>query len=122
MERLSDEEYCKLLTPVIPVGMIEAWMLADKELLKSEMGTRKSDHELKIDRNPETIADSKSCIEEAIRIATIGLPKRRNKLSIADLYEIMGDKISIESLMRLDSYRKFVDEVRKTYQSLNYYV
>lgn len=120
LEQLSDEDYCKLLTPVIPVRMIEAWMLADKELLKNEIGTRKSDHELKIDRDPETIANPKACIEEAIRIATSDLPNRRNKLSIADLYEIMGDKISIESLMHLDSYRKFVGEVRRTYKALNY--
>lgn len=120
LEQLSDEEYCKLLIPVIPVRMIEAWMLADKELLKSEIGTRKSDHELKIDKDPEAMADPKFCIEEAIRVATAGLPNRRNRLSIADLYEILGDKISIESLERLDSYRKFVDEVRKTYQALKY--
>ncbi|MBM6733790.1 DUF4276 family protein [Mediterranea massiliensis] len=120
LNQQADEDYCKLLTPVIPVRMIEAWMLADKELLKNEIGTRKSDHELKIDRNPEIIADPKACIEEAIRIATSDLPNRRHKLSIADLYEIMGDKISIESLMRLDSYKKFVDEVRRTYRALNY--
>jgi len=114
------EDYCKLLTPVIPVRMIEAWMLADKALLKSEIGTTKSDGDLGISRNPEAIANPKHVIEEAIRIATEHLPKRRQKLSISDLYAIIGDTISITELAKLDSYRKFQDVVRTTYRALKY--
>lgn len=36
------------------IQMVEAWMLADKELLKSEIGTQKSDFELGILRAPKT--------------------------------------------------------------------
>ena len=115
-----NDDYCKLLTPVIPVKMIEAWMLADKELLKSEIGTSKSDNDLGINRDPETIADPKSVIEEAIRIATEHLPRRRQKLSISELYAIIGDTVSITELAKLDSYRKFQDAVRNTYRTLNY--
>ena len=114
-----DEDCCKLLTPVIPVRMIESWMLADTELLKDEMGTNQSDHDLGIDRNPESIADPKSLIEQAIRIATEDKPKRRQRLSIADLYSIIGDKIPLLALERLPSYKKFQDEVRATYKALN---
>lgn len=113
------DDYCKILTPVIPVRMMEAWMLADKELLKSEIGTTKSDNDLKINRDPETIADPKAVIEEAIRIAQSDLPKRRQRLTISDLYAIIGDKISINKLLSLDSYQKFQDEVRATYRTLN---
>lgn len=115
-----DNNYCKILTPVIPVKMIESWMLADKELLKKEMGTTKSDKELGIKRNPESIANPKSVIEEAIRIATENLSRRRQKLSISDLYAIIGDTISLDELSKLDSYRKFQDAVRNTYRKLNY--
>lgn len=109
----------RYLTPIIPVRMIEAWMLADIRLLKEEMGTDKSDQELGIARNPETIADPKSVIEQAIRIATADKPKRRQRLSISDLYFIIGDKIKLSELERLDSYRKFQDEVRETLRKLN---
>src|SRR5690606_34437672 len=34
---------CKNIVPVIPVQMSEAWMLADKELLKRKIGTLLSD-------------------------------------------------------------------------------
>lgn len=115
-----NNDYCKLLTPIIPVRMIEAWMLADKELLKTEIGTTKSDSDLGINRDPETIANPKHTIEEAIRMATDYLPKRRRKLSISELYAIIGDTISIQELKKLDSYRKFQDSVRNTYRALNY--
>lgn len=115
-----NDDYCKLLTPVIPVRMIEAWMLADKKLLKSEIGTTISDNDLGINRNPETIADPKQVIEEAIRIATADLSKRRKKLSISELYAIIGDTVSIVELEKLDSYRKFQEAVRNTYRALNY--
>lgn len=115
-----DDSFCKLLTPVIPVRMMEAWMLADKQLLKEEIGTHKSDEELGIDRNPEAMADPKQIITKAIQIATEHLPKRRQHLEIADLYSIIGSKISLNMLKRLRSYRMFQDEVRETYKALNY--
>lgn len=114
------DDYCKILTPVIPVRMMEAWMLADKELLKSEIGTTKSDNDLRINRDPESIADPKAVIEEAIRIAQSGLPKRRQRLTISDLYAIIGDKIGLDRLSLLNSYQRFKEEVRNTYRTLNY--
>lgn len=115
-----DENYCKLLTPVIPVRMTEAWMLADKELLKKHIGTTKNDNILGIDRAPETISDPKAAIENAIRIAIDDLPKRRHRITISELYEIMGDAIGLDKLMTLSSYGKFTDEVRATYRALGY--
>lgn len=114
------DDYCKILTPVIPVRMMEAWMLADKDLLKSEIGTTKSDNDLRINRDPESIADPKAVIEEAIRIAQSDLPKRRQRLTISDLYAIIGDKIGLDRLSLLNSYQRFQEEVRNTYRTLNY--
>lgn len=114
------EECCKLLTPIIPIKMMEAWMLADKQLFKDEIGTTMSDLELGINKAPETISNPKSTIEEAIRIATAHLPKRRQRLSISELYSIIGDTISLEKLLSLESYRKFQDSVRNTYRVLHY--
>lgn len=120
LENLDENEYCKLLTPVIPVRMMEAWMLADKVLFKEEIGTNLSNAELGIDREPEMMADPKSIIEEALRIATNALPKRRNRPTIAELYEVIGNSINTKSLMTLSSYRKFKEEVRQTFRALGY--
>lgn len=116
----SDETTCKNIVQVIPVQMMESWMLADKELLKREIGTAKSDNELKINRSPETIANPKSTIEEAIRIARQETTKRKRKnLKIGDLYLSIGQKISYDKLEQLPSFRYFQDSVRTAYRELH---
>ncbi len=42
------------IVAIIPVREIESWMLADKNLLKEEIGTTKTDQELGISRFPES--------------------------------------------------------------------
>lgn len=117
----SEEDICKNLVAVVPVRMTEAWLLADKDLLKAEIGTSKSDNDLKIHRAPETFADPKAAIEEAIRIARADLPaRRRHQLPIAELYQPIGQKIQLEKLERLAAYQKFKEAVRQAYRKLNY--
>lgn len=121
LESLSENEnYCTLLTPLIAVRMIESWMLADKELFKSEINTCLSDSDLGIARNPETMSDPKQVIVSAIKIAAEGQSRRRSQLSISELYGPLGAKISLNSLNRLSSYKMFRKYVVKTFQSLHY--
>jgi len=101
--------------------MTEAWMLSDKELLKAEIGTSKSDAELGIQKSPEVYPDPKQVIEMAIRIARQDLTRRyRRKLTIAELYSLMGQKIALNKLKNLSSYQKFKEAVRDAFNSLNY--
>ena len=116
----SCDEACKIV-PVIPVQMSEAWMLADTILLKKELRTKISDDELGINKPPETIANPKQAIEEAIRITRKGISKRkRNQFGIGELYETIGAKISLDSLRQLSSFRKFEDNVRNAFRELKY--
>lgn len=117
----NEVEYCKILTYVVPVQMIEAWMLADKELFKREIGTDKIDNELRINKHPEHISDPKSVIEQAIRIARQTLTKRRRSdLTIGELYLPIGQKIAIKKLDTLPSFLKFKDSIREAFRQLNY--
>lgn len=101
---------CSLL-PIIPIRMTEAWMLADKELFKEEINTSLSDQELNIEKKAERYADPKVTIESAIRIAQSALTRRRRNLTIDELYSPLGQKIDIEKLLTIPSYRKFYDRV-----------
>lgn len=116
----GDENYCSIITPLIAVRMIEAWMLADKTLLKEEIGTNLSDTALGIARDPEKIADPKSVISEAIRIATADKSRRRQSLSIAELYGAIGSAVSLEALLSLSSYRLFRQSVENTFKEIGY--
>lgn len=113
------EGYCKKVVPVIPVYMTEAWMLADKELLKDEIGTELSDNKLGINRAPESIADPKEIIERAIRIAREHFTRRRrNDLVISDLYDSIGAKVELENLKRLDSFNQFSIRLKQAFVEL----
>lgn len=75
-----DRDICRCLVPIVPIYMIESWMLADKQLLKSEIGTSLSDVELRINIAPESCSTPKDLISDAIRIARQHLPQRRRKI------------------------------------------
>lgn len=120
LEQQDSTNTCQNLVATIPIQMMESWMLADKELFKLEIGTTLSDNILGINRIPESIADPKFTIEEAIRISRRDVVKRRRKdLSISDIYLPLGQKISIKKLQALPSYIHFQEEVRNAYKRLH---
>jgi hypothetical protein len=118
----NESEYCKILVSVIPVYMTEAWMLADKELLKSEIGTELSNIDLVIHPKPESIANPKETITNAIRIAQNDLTRRKRKrgLDISELYQIIGQKLELSQLENLASYRKFKDSLKSAFRELGF--
>lgn len=114
------EALCSNLVPIVPVQMQEAWLLADKALLKRQIDTEMSDYDLGLHRHPEQIADPKHTIENAIRIARQPRTKlRRKDLRIAELYQPIGQSIRLEALSALSSYQKFESNVRTAYRVLN---
>ncbi|WP_310555946.1 DUF4276 family protein [Flavobacterium sp.] len=125
-KRLSDQDgssYCKEMIAIVPIHMTEAWMIADRELLKSEIGIDKTDTELGIHLNPERLKNPKNIIEEIIRLSKEDETKRkRNKgLNISDLYQIMGQKIELSELEKLPSYLKFKNSLIEKLKQLNFY-
>lgn len=116
-----DDTLCKIIIAVVPVYMTESWLLVDRELLKREIGTTLTDVELGIHRDPESIADPKQIISDAIRIARGNIVRRRRSdLTISDLYLPMGQKVSMDKLEALASYLKFQEAVRNAFRQLNY--
>ena len=118
---MPEEDYCKNIIPTIPIQMIESWMLADKELLKQLINAKTmSDADLGLDRLPESYADPKSVIENAIRRAMSGHPKKkRNQIDISDLYEILGTKLSLERLRTIPSFEQFEKGVIKVFKDMS---
>lgn len=109
----SDNNLCRIIVPTIPVQMIESWMLADTQLLKSLIDASKiSNRDLGIDKSPELYSDPKSTISNAISIALAEKTKRRrDQITISDLYETLGSSISLDALRQIPSFRSFEDEV-----------
>ncbi|ANF49499.1 hypothetical protein A0O34_02545 [Chryseobacterium glaciei] len=108
----NNDMICKEIVPIIPIYMIEAWMLADIHLFLDEISTKKTKTELGINGNPESFTNPKNKIKEALLIINQEKPKKRRKdLQINDLYQIIGQKIEIEKLLELNSFTKFYDQI-----------
>lgn len=122
LNTLRADDYCKAIVPVIPIRMTEAWMMADKELLKTKIAAQgRRDIDLGLEKAPEVYADPKQTIMDAIRIAQSGKTKRRrNELTINDLYDEMGQSIPLQRLRELPSFQHFEENVRSAFRSLGY--
>lgn len=109
----QNEVWGKSAIALVPVYETEARMMADKALFKKQIGTTMPDTALGIDGKPETTARPKETIEAAIRIGRAQLPKKiRNRVSITDLYELLGNAIQPQSLEPLASYQDFKNNTR----------
>ena len=121
LEKLVERDYCKCIVPTIPIQMIESWMLADKPLLKSLIDAESlSDSSLGIDKAPESYADPKNVINEAIRIAMEGKSRRlRDQIQISELYGILGQELSLDSLRTIPSFCEFEKYVTNAFRQMN---
>ncbi len=116
----SELTHCKNIAALIPIQETESWMLADKELLIKQIGTIKTEVELKINGNPENINNPKEKIEEAIKLGRINMSKKmRKSLKISELYSYLGEAIQIDKLRNYSSYIDFEDNVKKVLRDMN---
>jgi len=122
LEEQVDKLVCKKVVAIVPVQMTEAWMLADKNLLKDEIGIDGTDIDLGIHRRPEEISNPKAVIENIIRLSKESQVKRKRRsgLNISDLYQIIGQKIELSELESLPSYNKFKSSLREVLKELNF--
>lgn len=120
LKKMSNEEYCKHIIPTIPIQMIESWMLADKVLLKQLINAKGfSDNDLGIEKEPESYSNPKSVIEGAIHKAMSELPKRRrDRICIADLYEVLGNRLTLEKLRTIPSFSQFETSVLYVFKDM----
>ena len=118
---INSDLFCKDIVPIIPVYMIEAWMLADFDLFVDEISTSKSKTELQLNGHPESFTNPKEKIKKALNIINDERPKKRRKeLKISDLYQIIGQKIEIEKLKSLKSFEKFYNNLTMTLEKLHF--
>jgi hypothetical protein len=117
----TDAELCKELVAIVPVYETESWMLANKELIKKYIGTDMTDAQLNIDGHPESFRNPKEKIEEAIRIGRQDLPKKiRDKVTIHDLYSILGESMDVRDIEKFVSYKDFVNNIKTMLTNLNF--
>ena len=120
LKEMNPLDYCQIMAPLVPVYETEAWLLADKQLFKEEIGTTLPDDELGINRSPESIANPKEILEEAIRTSRQHLTKRRRReLTLSELYLPIGQSVELDKLRQLASFNLFEEHLQSCFKELN---
>lgn len=123
VQKLADQEVCKNITIIIPIAETEAWMLVDKDLLKEEINTTLSNHDLGLNYSLsriEKITDPKKLLEDAINVHHQSLPKKRRRraVTISELYEPISQQLDLSKLEVLDAFKLFKDNLIKALRNI----
>lgn len=119
--RQNPANACAELVALVPVYETEAWMLADKDLLREHLTTRLTDQQLGLPKRPEQKNDPKKCLDDAIDHAARHDPKKwRRDLTRSSLYEPLGGRLAadLNKLTGMDSYQTFRGAVRNLLRQL----
>ena len=119
----TDKAACKHLVPVIPVQMIEAWMLADHGALCAVIGTDLSPQKLGLPNRPTEVerdANPKQTLREVIQKAVSHRPRRRRQFDFSNHQEYLAHMINLDTLNSVPSYREFVVNFKKTLAELKF--
>ena len=119
----TDKEACKHLIPVIPVQMIEAWMLADHSALCEVIGTNLSPQILGLpSRSAEVERDAnpKRTLNEVIQRAISHRPHRRRQLDFSIHEEFLANMINLDILYLVPSYNASLLNLKKILAELNF--
>lgn len=106
---------------VVPIRETEAWLLADGNALRQAFGTSRTNKDLGIPTTPrevERIADPKQVLNAACLAATTRGRGRRRAASA--YFELIGELVSLEELLKVPAFKTFHDELCGTLQRLRF--
>ncbi|MCA9996354.1 MAG: DUF4276 family protein [Anaerolineales bacterium] len=117
----SQEPVCSSLLPIIPVRMVEAWMLADLHAFQQVVGTNLTYADLKLPQHPqqvELLQEPKTILQQAV---TLALSRRsgRRLIPLDTIYEPLARQISLERLARIPAYVEFQQGIVRALQRLH---
>lgn len=116
------EEVCRQLVPIIPIRMVEAWMLADYHALCQVLGTNLDSQALGLPSKVsqvENIAKPKETISGMIRKINAGSSRRRRTVNLDTRYELLARQINLNMLLELSSYKQFVKALMEILEELH---
>jgi hypothetical protein len=110
--REAGTDVCRHLIPLVPIRMLESWMLADGLKLREVIGTDESEQALGLPAVPhqvEHIPEPKRVLADVLRRA-FGNNRRRQRRATQDLpqiQELLGRQIRLDQLRRVPSFVTF---------------
>jgi hypothetical protein len=119
----NNSETCHYLIPVIPVRMIESWMLADVDTLLNILGTDLSPQQLRLPTRAalvENITDPKDMLNNIIRTLNTARSRRRQAVHLSAKYEALARQVDLNKLFEVPACKEFVNDLAKTLEELHF--
>jgi hypothetical protein len=121
--RQNGEVLCEHLIPIIPVQMVESWMLADMVTLHSIIGTKIPVNQLGGPLHPhqvESIAEPKQLLLDIVSRALSDRTRRRRNVrqEITYLQEPLARQIGLEELRKVPAFLQFEQELHKALRDM----
>lgn len=109
----TSKNSCRDLLPIISVQEVEAWLLADKQALFTELNMNPNPQNARVLGIPplhhiENTARPKEQLDRIIRVANTA---RGREISRQDLYEPLGEAVRLDQLAKLSAYRQFTADL-----------
>ena len=115
------ENVCKHILPIIPVRMIEAWMLADIDQFGKALGTKISQQELALHsraKHVESYHDPKAVIDRIIQQTYPDKPQHWGRIR-GQLYADLAPMIRLSRLNDVPAYQQFIYDLTSTLKAIN---
>lgn len=109
----------KQLIPIIPIKETEAWLLADYTAFKEVIGTNLSAKMLGFPAQAhevERLNKPKEILNTAISLAR----SKRRRIDLDELYQPMGELISLDILEKIPAFQKFQQRMLKLLLELGF--
>ncbi len=108
-----------LVVPVVPARTIEAWLLADAEVIGRRLNPDLPPHKLELAADPESYPDAKKKLRETHALAHADRRRRQPaRIEIGELYAAMGTDLSLQQLKKVASFGGLLESVDKAFQAL----
>jgi hypothetical protein len=115
----SHKEVCKNLVPVIPVREVEAWMIADGEVLRDLLEIKERLQNLPLPKRAARVehdSDPKNTLNKVIAKAE---SERRRKIERKEFYESLALEVRLDRLDQVPAYGNFLDELSKAFREIS---
>ena len=113
LELLQQRFASRIAVAVVPVRMTESWMLQDGNALRNVLGCTLSDKDWGLpgsDAGVEALTDPKQMLEQIFLSTQPSGPARRR--GVGGLYAPLGERVSLDRLRRLPSFRQTDQELQ----------
>jgi hypothetical protein len=108
------KDVCKNLIPIIPVREVEAWMIADPQILLELLEIKERIQNLTLPKKAvlvESVSDPKAILNTVIRKAEHEQRRKFGSDDIKDLFQQLGEEIRLERLMQVPAYKYFARDL-----------